>query len=132
MWGKSGRFAEAKKDYIPGPGEYDVATPKKTRGGVSFGIGDRFKDKCASDGSSATLESLLLAQQMDPKAALGRIQDTANKMFGKGMSIDDKNGVVSLVAKALSEGATMIQDIEKMKVELDATRTSCPSLTVLL
>jgi len=83
MWAKSGRFSEVKKDYIPGPGEYDVATPKKTRGGVSFGIGDRFKDRSAVDGGSVTLESLLMAQQMDPKAALGRVQDTANKMFGK-------------------------------------------------
>jgi len=83
MWAKSGRFSEVKKDYIPGPGEYDVATPKKTRGGVSFGIGDRFKDRSAVDGGSITLESLLMAQQMDPKAALGRVQDTANKMFGK-------------------------------------------------
>jgi hypothetical protein len=122
MWAKSGRFAEAKKDYIPGPGEYDVATPKKTRGGVSFGIGDRFKDKSTGDGNSVTLESLLLAQQMDPKAALGRIQDTANKMFGKGFGIEDKNSVVSLVTKALGEGANMMQDIEKMKCELDATR----------
>jgi hypothetical protein len=38
------------------------------------------------------------------------------------MSIDDKNSVVSLVAKALGEGAGMLQDIEKMRGELEATR----------
>ena len=123
MWAKSGRFTEAKKDYIPGPGEYDVATPKKTRGGVSFGIGDRFKDKTSADGSAITLESLLLAQNMDPKVALCRIQETANKMFGKGLAVEDKNGVVSLVAKALSESTSVMQDVEKIKVELEATRT---------
>lgn len=142
MFGRStsSRFNE-KKDYTPGPGEYDAKAVSTTRRGASMGIGARTLHQSTSEfahlgpgayslGESSFADGgrrggALRASAIDYESALKKLSASFAKVLGTGVGPGSqqrelsREDICAMAGKLIADSVSASADAMRLKGELD-------------